>query len=82
MIKVRKMKSPLLLTVRNIGYADALVSILFLQTAMFTAFSDGKNINKQLMNELTGVVVCVMIFLIGFFMVRKAAKERKKIESV
>ena len=82
MIKVRKMKSPLLLTVRNIGYADALVSILFLQTAMFTAFGDGKNINKQLMNEITGVVVCVMIFLIGFFMVRKAAKERKKTEYV
>ncbi|MCC2817185.1 hypothetical protein LK537_07780 [Lachnoclostridium pacaense] len=79
MIKVRRMKSPLLLTIRNIGYADALVSILFLQTAMFTAFSDGKEINKQLMNEMTGGAVCAMILLIGIFMVRKAAKERKNI---
>lgn len=80
MIKVRKMRSPLLLTIRNIGYADALVSVLFLQTAMFTAFSDGKNINKQLMNEMTGGAVCVMIFFIGIFMVRKAAGERRKLE--
>lgn len=80
MIKVRRMKSPLLLTIRNIGYADALVSILFLQTAMFTAFSDGKKINKQLMNEMTGGAVCAMILLIGIFMVRKAAKERKNLE--
>lgn len=80
MIKVRRMKSPLLLTIRNIGYADALVSILFLQTAMFTAFSDGKRINKQLMNEMTGGAVCAMILLIGIFMVRKAAKERKNLE--
>lgn len=80
MIKVRRMKSPLLLTIRNIGYADALVSILFLQTAMFTAFSDGKKTNKQLMNEMTGGAVCAMILLIGIFMVRKAAKERKNLE--
>lgn len=80
MIKVRRMKSPLLLTIHNIGYADALVSILFLQTAMFTAFSDGKKINKQLMNEMTGGAVCAMILLIGIFMVRKAAKERKNLE--
>lgn len=80
MIKVQRMKSPLLLTIRNIGYADALVSILFLQTAMFTAFSDGKKINKQLMNEMTGGAVCAMILLIGIFMVRKAAKERKNLE--
>lgn len=80
MIKVRRMKSPLLLTIRNIGYADALVSILFLQTAMFTAFSDGKEINKQLMNEMTGGAVCAMILLIGIFMVRKAAKVRKNLE--
>lgn len=80
MIKVRRMKSPLLLTIRNIGYADALVSILFLQTAMFTAFSEGKKINKQLMNEMTGGAVCAMILLIGIFMVRKAAKERKNLE--
>lgn len=80
MIKVRRMNSPLLLTIRNIGYADALVSILFLQTAMFTAFSDGKKINKQLMNEMTGGAVCAMILLIGIFMVRKAAKERKNLE--
>lgn len=80
MVKVSRMRSPMLLTARNIGYADALVSVLFLQTAMFAAFGEGREINIQLMNELTGGTVCIMIFLIGVYMIKKAVQEKRKME--
>lgn len=37
MVKVRKMQSPSLITIRNIGVADALVSMLTLQTTMLAS---------------------------------------------
>ena len=40
MVKVRKRKSPILITIRNIGAADALVSMVTLQAAMFASFQD------------------------------------------
>ena len=38
MVKVRKMESPILITIRNIGVADALVSLLTLQATMLASF--------------------------------------------
>lgn len=79
LIKVRSMRSPLLLAIRNIGYADALVSVLSLQTAMFAAFGEGEGINIQLMNGMTGGAVCVMILLIGICMTATAGREKQKL---
>ena len=79
LIKVRRMKSPLLLAIRNIGYADALVAVLSLQTAMFAAFGEGEEQNTQWMNGMTGVAVCLMILAIGIYMIRKEGSEKKKL---
>lgn len=79
-IRVRKMKSPLLVTIRNIGYADALVSVLSLQTAMFGAFGEDSNIDPTLMNGITGICVCVMILAIGIYMISSAGRQRKMIQ--
>lgn len=38
MIKVRKLQSPILITIRNISVADALVSVLTLQMTMLASF--------------------------------------------
>lgn len=76
-IRVRKMKSSLLVTIRNIGYADALVSVLSLQTAMFGAFGEDSNIDPTLMNGITGICVCVMILAIGIYMICSADRQRK-----
>ena len=40
MVKVRKMQSPILITLRNIGVADALVSLLTLQATMLASFRE------------------------------------------
>ncbi len=72
MIKARKEKSILLVTLRNISYADALVSILSLQTAMFAAFGQDSGAMVPLTNALTGIGVCVMIFALGIYMVYRS----------
>lgn len=79
-IRVRKMRSLLLVTIRNIGYADALVSVLSLQTAMFGAFGKDSDIDPALMNGITGICVCVMILAIGIYMIRSAGRQRKRYE--
>lgn len=76
MIRVRKMRSLLLVTIRNIGYADALVSVLSLQTAMFGAFGEDSDIDPALMNGITGICVCVMILVIGIYMICSAGRQR------
>lgn len=64
-IKVGKRKSPLLSITRRIGYIDACVSILMLQTAMFASFANGEEKFIKWMNGITGTVVCVMVLSLG-----------------
>lgn len=64
-IKVGKRRSPLLSIVRKIGYVDACVSILTLQTAMFASFATGEEALIKWMNGLTGTAVCVMVLGMG-----------------
>ena len=74
-IKTTKMETPLLITIRSIGYADACVSVLSLQTAMFSSFSNmGVKDSRILMNGITGVVVCLMVLGMGIYGVHKARK--------
>ena len=54
---------PLLL--RNISFADALVSIFSLQRSMLVTFEGMQQQNIQLMNALTGTTVYVSVFLLG-----------------
>lgn len=74
MIKARKQKSILLGTLRNINYCDALVSLLSLQTALFAAFGQESEKMIPLMNALTGAGVCLMIWIMGAYMVYRAGK--------
>ena len=79
MVKAGKYKSPQLMGLRNIGYADALVSMLSLQTAMFAAFDNGDMAFRELMNSITGACVCVMVIGIGVSMVCIGALNIKKV---
>ena len=64
-LKVGKRKSPLLTITRRIGYIDACVSILTLQTAMFASFASGQEDFMLMMNAATGAVVCMMVLGLG-----------------
>lgn len=74
MVKANKAKSYLLMTLRNIGYADALVSMLSLQTALLAEFGGQTEFPVSIVNGLTGTAVCVMILLIGSYMTWKDEK--------
>lgn len=79
MVKAIRLRSPILMIIRKIGYVDACVSILILQTALFSSFALETERNfVRLMNGLTGGVVCAMIFGIGIqgICVSKKMKER------
>ncbi len=76
MIKVRKLQSPILITIRNIGVADALVSILTLQMMMLASFQERNTLNTNWMNSITGLGVSILISLLGVSMIRYAWKRK------
>ncbi len=76
MVKARKEKSLLLITLRNIGYSDALVSLLSLQTALFAAFGQAEDEFIPVMNALTGAAVCLMVLGLGIYMVHNAGEKK------
>lgn len=69
MIKVRKLQSPILITIRNIGVADALVSVLTLQMTMLASFQERSTVNINQMNAIIGLGVCILISLLGASMI-------------
>ena len=77
MVKVRKRKSPILITIRNIGAADALVSMLTLQAAMFASFQDKNSLNTNQMHAITGLSVCILISILGITIIWYAWKKKK-----
>lgn len=81
MVKARQYKSPQLMGLRNIGYADALVSMLSLQTAMFAAFDNGDVTFRARMNAITGACICVMVIGIGVSMMCIAVKNIRRVKN-
>ena len=77
MVKVRKTRSPVLITIRNIGVADALVSVLTLQATMLASFQGKGGLDANRMNAITGMVVCVLILALGVSMIHYAFKNQK-----
>lgn len=76
LFKLKKEKDHTIQSIINISFADSLVSILALQTALLNAFSDGAN---QLFNALTGGVVSVIIITLGIIMIVLGNKQLKNI---
>ncbi len=65
-VKVKRHRSPLVTILRKIGYVDACVSILTLQTAMFAAFlEEDRRQFARLMNGATGGAVCLLLAVFG-----------------
>lgn len=76
LIKAGKLKSPLIMTIRNIAYADAIVSMFSLQTAMFVSFGSEDGMKVSVMNRITGGCVCLMILAMGIYMIRSTHRQK------
>lgn len=79
LIKYRKYHSPVMTTAKIISLSAALVSMLALETAMFSQFGvDMTPENKWLMIALTGAGVSIIVIIMSVYMIVKTAKEIKE----
>ena len=74
-IKQHKNPSPLLRTIRNIGYAEVAASILTLQRSMLASFGSMSTGNIHFMNAVTGAAVCLFVLILGLSMITKSMKK-------
>ena len=77
-IKARKSKSAKLITLRNISFADAFVSIFSLQRSMLVSFEGMSEIEIRIMNVATGSAVCIIIFLLGLNLMQQKRLLKRK----
>lgn len=77
--KARKTDDMTVRALRCISLADAMVSILALQTTLLFAFSEGAS--TGFVNALTGAVVCALTVALGIYMIINANKRLKEIRT-
>ncbi len=81
MVKYRKYNSPVMMTAKIIALSSALVSMLALETAMFSQFGqDMSKANQNLMIALTGAGVSIAVISMSVYMIVHSCKEIKRIK--
>lgn len=82
MVKFRKYNSPIMMTTKIIALSAALVSMLSLETAMFSQFGADMALEDQkLMIILTGAGVSITVITMSIYMILKNTKEIRKLRS-
>jgi len=82
-IKYRKYHSPVMSITKIITLSAALVSMLSLETAMFSQFGGGMApVHQHLMVILTGAAVSITVVTMSIYMIVKCAKEIQNIRSI
>ena len=80
LVKYRKLGSPVMSMTKIINMVAALVSMLSLETAMFSQFGkDMSNENKQIFIMLTGAGVSIIIVTMSVYSIVKNSREIKQI---
>ncbi len=80
LVKYRRLGSPVMSMAKIISMAASLVSILSLETAMFSQFGqDMSPENQRIMIMLTGAGVSIIIVTMSIYSIAKNSKEIKKI---
>lgn len=74
----RRMSDPALSAMREIGYADALVSLYALQTSCLLMFG-GDSGERRFFNLLTGSLICGLVFFLGLYMVLRAKRGIRRV---
>ena len=77
--KDRKHTRPIDSSIRMLEFAQAIFAIFSLQASMFHTFGTGASWEHQL-NIITGSTVCLLIVSMGFYMIRRANREIRKIQ--
>lgn len=75
-VKAKKHNNHILQALKNVTFADALVSVLALQTALLYEFSSSAN--NGFFNGITGGIVCVCQIVLGIYMIVVSTKRKNK----
>ncbi len=78
LVKSRRSTSATLITLRNISFADALVSIFALQRSMLVSFEGMAESEILIMNATLGSAVCIVVFLLGLNLIRNKSNSLTK----
>lgn len=79
-VKYRKYNSPVMSTAKIISFSAALVSMLSLETAMFSQFGGEMSPeNQRIMIAATGAGVSIVVITMSVYMIVRATKEIKKL---
>jgi len=82
MVKYRKYGSPIMAMSRLIKVAEALVSMLFLETAMFAQFGSEMSIeNQRIMIMATGAGIATVVVIMAVYMILRTSKEIRKLKN-
>lgn len=83
LVRDRKSGSPVMAAARGVNLAAALVSMLSLETAMLTQFNDGSKgaLFRRAMIGSTGGAVCVLVTVMGLYMVIRATRRIRKLRA-
>ena len=82
LIRFRRLGSPILSAAKVLNFVAAMMSILGLQAAMISRFSENGENYRRMMNAITGGFVYGIVILIAIYMLLHGRYLRKKVESV
>lgn len=80
LVRSRKMDSPILSAAKILNFVSAMMSVLGLQTAMITRFSNNGEGYRKMMNAITGGVVFFIVMVTVAVMVVRSSKSKKEVE--
>ncbi len=80
-IKQRTNPSPLLVTIRSIGYAEGAASVLTLQRSMLASFGAMDAAKARILNAATGAAVCGFVLALGIALLTKERRNEKMANS-
>lgn len=82
LVKFRKLGSPILSAAKVLNLVAAMMSILGLQTAMISHFSENGEGYRKMMNAISGGFVYGVVILIAVYMLLHSRKLREQVETV
>ena len=82
LVRFKKLGSPILLAAKVLNFISAMMSILGLQTAMISRFSENGENYRKMMNAITGGFAYGIVILIAVIMLINSRKSGKKVEDI
>lgn len=82
LVKFRRLGSPILSASKVLNFIAAMMSILGLQTAMISRFSENNESYRKMMNAVTGGFVYGIVIMIAVYMLIHCRILKKKVETV